>query len=61
LLTSVSGGGTEASFFYPTAITVDSGGNVYVAGGNSTIVKITQAGVASLFAGRPWEGIGIRR
>jgi hypothetical protein len=36
---------------------VDSGGNVYVAGGNSTIVKITQAGVASLFAGRPWEGM----
>jgi len=44
----------KAQFNRPTAIAVDSGGNLYVADtGNHAIRKITSAGVVSLFAGVP--------
>lgn len=48
------GPGNVASFCYPSAVAVDSAGNVYVAdAGNSTIRKITPQGVVSTFAGQP--------
>ncbi len=49
---STDGAGTAAMFKYPRGIAVDSSGNVYVADtGNSTIRKITSAGVVSTLAG----------
>ena len=46
------GAGAAASFFYPYGVATDSLGNVYVADtGNSTIRKITPAGVVSTLAG----------
>ena len=49
---SNDGIGTNASFQSPTGIAVDAAGNVYVADtGNSTLRKVTPAGVVSTIAG----------
>ena len=50
-----NGTGTNATFLQPTAITVDSVGNVYVLDGN-VIRKITPAGVVTSFAGQATAG-----
>jgi hypothetical protein len=53
---STDGTGTAALFNMPQGITVDSTGNVYVADtNNSTIRKITAAGVVSTLAGVPGQ------
>ena len=49
---STDGPGSSARFSYPSDVTVDSAGNVYVADtNNSTIRKITPAGAVSTLAG----------
>jgi streptogramin lyase len=49
---STDGTGTSARFSEPRGVAVDSSGNVYVADyGNSTIRKITSAGVVTTLAG----------
>ncbi|WP_184338484.1 NHL domain-containing protein, partial [Prosthecobacter vanneervenii] len=49
---SMDGTGSAARFNNPSGVAVDSAGNVYVAdGGNSTIRKVTSAGVVSTLAG----------
>jgi uncharacterized delta-60 repeat protein len=49
---SKDGTGSAARLSYPTGVAVDSVGNVYVANyGNSTIRKITSAGVVTTLAG----------
>jgi hypothetical protein len=49
-----NGAGNYARFFGPAGLAVDGGGNLYVAeGGNSTIRMITPAGVVSAIAGVP--------
>ena len=58
---SVDGTGSEARFSDPTGVTVDGAGNVYVADTrNSTIRKITAAGVVTTLAGlaRGFESVG---
>src|SRR5665213_2776479 len=46
------GAGPTAQFYQPQGVTVDSGGNVYVADtANGTIRKITSAGVVTTLAG----------
>jgi serine/threonine-protein kinase len=54
---SVNGAGNVASFWFPTGVSVDSSGNVYVAdAGSNKIRKITAAGVVSTLAGNPLNG-----
>ena len=49
---SIDGSGTAANFNSPYGVTTDSSGNVYVVDfGNSTIRKITSAGVVTTVAG----------
>ena len=50
---STNGTGTNALFTYPFGVTVDTNGVVYVADtDNSTIRKVTPAGVVTTFAGQ---------
>jgi hypothetical protein len=52
VLDHTDGTGTNARFFNPSAVAVDSSGNVYVAdGGDHTIRKVTPGGVATTLAG----------
>ena len=57
-VSGLDGLGAAASFERPGGVAVDGSGNVYVADtGNSTIRKITPAGVVSTFAGKArWSG-----
>jgi hypothetical protein len=50
---ATDGAGTGASFMPITGMAVDAGGNVYVSG-DTTIRKITPAGVVTTFAGTQW-------
>ena len=54
-----NGNGTSATFSFPSAVAVDSGGNVYVADSdNNAIRKITPTGVVTNFAGDPpYQGV----
>jgi secreted PhoX family phosphatase len=51
---NLDGAGAEARFNFPDGVAVDRAGNLYVADtGNSTIRKITAAGVVTTLAGAP--------
>jgi sugar lactone lactonase YvrE len=46
------GGGSAASFYFPSGVAVDSSGNVYVADTFDNVIrKVTPAGTATIFAG----------
>jgi sugar lactone lactonase YvrE len=51
---TAEGTGSEASFYFPNCVATDSNDNVFVAGGDGTIRKITQAGVVTILAGTPF-------
>jgi len=49
---SADGTGSSATFYYPTGVTVDASGNLYVTDlGGQTIRKVTSAGAVSTIAG----------
>jgi hypothetical protein len=49
---SADGAGNAARFFFPTSVTVDNAGNIYVADSfNATIRKVTAAGAVTTLAG----------
>src|SRR5439155_24035759 len=51
---SADGTNSSARFYWPAGITVDGGGNIYVADYfNHTIRKITSGGLVSTLAGSP--------
>ena len=53
------GQATAAELYYPSGITTDMAGNIYVSdGGNNCIRKITAAGIISTFAGNSTAGYG---
>ncbi len=53
----VDGGGTNARFYYPSAVALDASGNIYVAGNyDHSIRKITPAGVVTTLAGNGTAG-----
>jgi hypothetical protein len=52
VLDHTDGTGTNARFFNPTAVAVDSAGNIYVAdGGDHTVRKVTSSGTVTTLAG----------
>jgi DNA-binding beta-propeller fold protein YncE len=52
VLDHTNGTGTNARFFNPTSVAVDSSGNIYVAdGGDHTIRKVTASGTVTTLAG----------
>ena len=57
---NVDGTGSAARFISPRGVAVDASGNVYVADSdNSTIRKITSAGVVTTIGGRPGVNSGV--
>ncbi len=57
---SADGTGTAASFYYPTGVAVDAGGNVYVADkSNSKIRRITPSGAVTTLFTSSSEGIAV--
>jgi len=54
LLADLDGTGTDALFFFPTAVAVDSAGNVYLVDSvRHSLRKVTSAGVVTTLAGTP--------
>jgi serine/threonine protein kinase, bacterial len=54
---SVDGTGTSATFYYPTGVTVDASGNLYVTDlGGNTIREVSSVGVVTTIAGTGGTG-----